>query len=297
MDIGPEISDLIVDYDSQTLERLPVSKAKVIDTLFQLKNKRAISIVSEIQESGEDLNPDAVDDILLRTHYELQRVSELFEQGRRVAAILKPLLRAIRKMDDNEKPLRVRVVDIGCGIGFVPRWLAVNMNNDPHVEFIGTDYNKTLINEAQLLANEEGLNCSFIAGNAFKLEVPATIYLSTGVLHHFRGPHLTEFFNNQQHESVLASIHFDFQATPFSRPGSWLFHEILMREPLARHDGVLSARRAHTGTTLIEAAKQGMPEFHHRIHNNRLWKIFPRAMHAVLSMRPELEKLYDEECR
>lgn len=296
MDLGPEISDLIVDYDAHTLERLPVSKSSVIDTFVKLKNENAIRIVRNIQDNSDQLNPDAVDDILLRTHYELQRVSELFEQGLRVADVLVPLLRAVRKMDgDTRRP--IRIVDIGCGIGFVPRWLAANMISDPLIEFVGTDYNKTLIAEARLLSQEEGLNCNFVTGNAFKLDVPANIYLSTGVLHHFRGTHLVEFFNNQKHDSVLAAIHFDFQATPFSRPGSWLFHEILMREPLARHDGVLSARRAHTGDTLISAANEGMPEFNHRIHNNKLWKMVPRAMHALLSMRPTLSALYDEECK
>lgn len=291
MDICPEISDLIIDYDPDTLERRPVSKQAVLERFRDLNNQKAINVVREIPATENVFDDAAVAEILLRSHYELQRVSELFEQGRRVFELLQKLLPAIRSSQREYANKKLRIVDIGCGIGFVVRWLAAHFPAEANVELIGADYNTALIAEANLLAKEEGLPCTFIADNAFTLDVKADIFLSTGVLHHFRGDSLTTFFRNQDHPGLLASAHFDFQAMPISPLGSWMFHEILMREPLAKHDGVLSSRRAHKHDFLLQAAQTGLADHTHQIHNSRLWGIpfFPRAMHAVLSLKPELK--------
>lgn len=293
MDLGPEISDVLIDYDPVTLERKPVMKAKAREPFELRRNRTALSIIDKIPAADGILDATAVDDILLRSHYELQRVSELFEHGRRVANLLEPLLAAITRTTKHSTP--VRIVDIGCGTGYVIRWLAKYLkSSDWSFELVGTDYNSAFIKEAQHLAREENLKCSFVTGNAFALEVPASIYMSTGVVHHFSGDHLFEFFKSQNQPAVLATVHFDFQSTPFSPLGSWMFHEILMREPLARHDGVLSARRAHPGADLMAAARAGNPDFSHEIYKKDLWGIpfLPRAMNAILSMRGDIKKCW-----
>lgn len=285
-DPGKEISDLIIDYDIVSHERLPVSKNAVLSRFRQQNNAQAIKVVEQIPAPNDLLDADAVDEMLLRSHYELQRVSELFEQGRRVLTLLKPLIESIRKVHTD----RIRIVDIGCGTGYVIRWLADQLGAETDIELIGTDYNKAFIEEASLLAKEEQLKCKFITANAFALDFPAHIFISTGVLHHFRDAALVDFFANQKHSSLLAAAHFDFQSLPFSPAGSWLFHEILMREPLAKHDGVLSSKRAHKKDILIAAAQTALPEYKHEIYKDKLWGIpfLPRAMHALLTTSPKL---------
>ena len=110
--------------------------------------------------------------------------------------------------------------------------------------------------------------------------------LSTGVLHHFRGRALVELFRQHESSSAAGFLHFDFQPSPIAPLGSWLFHRIRMRQPLARHDGVLSAVRAHEASTLLDAVREGAPSFRTSMYATRLWGTpVPRAFNAVVGAR------------
>jgi len=180
-------------------------------------------------------------------------------------------------------------VDLGCGTGYVVRWLAACGNLSRRVELIGADYNAALVAEARRLAAEEKLDCSFVVANAFRLEEPADVILSTGVVHHFRGEALDELFRQHEASPARAFVHFDFQPSPIAPLGSWLFHRVRMRQPLARHDGVLSAVRAHAGQTLLAAARGRAPSFRASVYSKRLWGTpVPRAFHALVGARGSL---------
>jgi SAM-dependent methyltransferase len=177
-------------------------------------------------------------------------------------------------------------VDIGCGTGYAVRWLAACGALGPEVRLLGVDFNRALIDEARRLAALERLDCRFESANAFALEEPATLFLSTGVVHHFRGEALAEFFRQHDRPETWGFAHFDFQPNVFARPGAWLFHYIRMREPLSRHDGVISARRAHTAATLLAAARQ--PAFACGMYGTRVWRLpVPRVFHTLLGLRRE----------
>ncbi|HYH86387.1 MAG TPA: class I SAM-dependent methyltransferase [Pyrinomonadaceae bacterium] len=283
----PEISDEIVAYDPATLERLPVRKRDVEETFRALGNPRAARIVRAMPERGDALDPEAVDRLLVTVHCEMQRMSEEFQHGRRVFELLSPLVKAVG--ETRAAPRRLRVVDLGCGTGFVLRWLAAHARFVQQVELIGADYNAALVREAQGLAREESLDCKFVVANAFRLEEPADIFITTGVIHHFRGDALTRLFRQQEEARASAFLHFDFQPSPFAPLGSWLFHFIRMRQPLARHDGVLSAVRAHTAERLLAAAREGAPGFRVSMCGTRLWRTpIPRAFHALVGARPRV---------
>ena len=282
----PEISDEIVAYDPATLVRLPVRKRDVEETFGALGNQRAARIVRAMPERGGSLDPEAVDRLLVTVHCEMQRMSEEFQHGRRVFELLSPLLKAVRETRGAGRPLRV--VDLGCGTGFVLRWLAAHAQRfGQEVELVGADYNAALVREAQRLARAESLDCKFVVANAFRLEEPADVFITTGVIHHFRGDALTELFRQQDEAGASAFLHFDFQPSPFAPLGSWLFHCIRMRQPLARHDGVLSAVRAHTAERLLAAAREGAPGFRVSMCDTHLWRTpIPRAFHALVGARP-----------
>jgi SAM-dependent methyltransferase len=276
----PEISDEIVSYDPSTLARRGVRKGEVERLFESLGNRRAARIVRSLPERDGLLDPDAVDRLLVTVHCEMQRMSEEFQHGRRVLELLKPMVEAVGA------DRRLRVVDLGCGTGYVMRWLAACGGLGDRVELIGADYNAALVGEARRLAREEGLDCSFVVANAFRLGEPADILLSTGVLHHFRGRALAELFRQHEASRAAGFLHFDFQPSPLAPLGSWLFHRIRMRQPLARHDGVLSAVRAHAGATLLAAAREGAPSFRASMYATRLWGTpIPRAFHAVVGAR------------
>jgi SAM-dependent methyltransferase len=279
-----EISDLIVDFDLETLRRKPVVKRVVVDAFLARGNRRAARIVAALPERDGVLDPGAVDRVLLRAHYELQQMSEEFYHGQRAYEFLRPLLTALRA-GGAAPPFRV--VDLGCGIGYVVRWLAAHTELTDEVELIGADYNVALVEEAQRLAAKEHLRCSFVVANAFRLPRAATVYLSTGVIHHFRNDALREFFTRHDRPESLAFAHFDFQPSFFAPIGSWFFHLVRMRLPLARHDGVVSAARAHRAGTLLTAARTGAPGFITRMFGARLWKLpVPRIMHTIVGIRP-----------
>lgn len=281
-----EISDLIVDFDFETLARRPVLRHEIVQQLQSAGDHGAAEIVKRLPaSSGGLLDQDQVDRLLVCVHCEMQRLSEEFQHGQRIWELLQPIEVALSR--HGIKP-PYRCVDVGCGTGYVIRWLAAHK---PSVnwELIGVDFNEALIHEARRLAQREQLRCCFERANAFRLDQPATVYISTGVLHHFRGHDaLAAFFQQHDHPATWAYAHFDFQPTPLARPGSWLFHIIRMREPLAIHDGVISARRAHAAATLLKAARRA--PFACGIYSARVGALpIPRVFHTILGVRPAIQ--------
>ena len=282
---GPEISDAIVSFDPNTLQRHPVKKADVLDQFRQLRNHEAVRIVQQMPERDGVLDPSAVDKILITSHCEMQRMSEEFQHGKRVAELLKPIVNALRH-GGVQNP--IRIVDIGCGTGFVIRWLAASGSLGDDVELMGVDFNVALLNEAQRLATIENLRCKFAVANAFQLKEPATIFISTGILHHFRDENLNYLLQQHCRPETCAFVHFDFHSSPMAPLGSWLFHVVRMREPLARHDGVLSAVRAHKSRYLLAVTRNAAPEFVSAIYGTRLWRMpIPRVFHSLVGIRPK----------
>ena len=280
-----EISDLIVDYDDETLARRPVARREVAERFRAEGNARAARIVEAMPAQGGVLDPDAVDRLLVTVHAEMQRISEEFEHGRRAAELLASLLLALREAGE---PAPLRIVDVGCGTGYVIRWLAAHAGFHD-VELVGVDYNAALVTKAQRLAALKGLRCRFAVANAFRLAEPATVFLSTGVLHHFRGDALVRFFAFHELDTARAFAHFDFQPGLLASFGSWLFHAVRMRQPLSKHDGVLSAVRAHRPAALLDAARRGCPSFQTSLYSTRLGSTpVPRAFASVIDVKPAL---------
>lgn len=244
----PELSDLILDTDPDTLERRPVSRAAVRMVLDGHGMRSARRILDRIG-GGDTLDTTEVDGILVRSHAELQRLAFEFRNGERLVMLLRPLVDVLRGGDR-----RIRIVDIGCGMGFLLRWLAAHGRLGAEVELVGCDFNPTLISTARALADEERLDVEFRVANAFTLERPADVYISSGVLHHFRGDDLGRFFAMQAQTGARAMLHLDIKHSWAAPLGAWIFHRARMREPLARHDGVLSAIRAHPREALVSAS-------------------------------------------
>src|SRR5260370_31209737 len=105
-------------------------------------------------------------------------------------AILAPLVAAMR----GSVPRPVRVVDVGCGTGYVLRWLAKFGALGQDVELIGVDFNRDLVEEAARLAAEEGLDTRFEHGDALRRDEGADVYISTGVLPHIQLDNVAEIF-------------------------------------------------------------------------------------------------------
>ncbi|MBM4776058.1 MAG: class I SAM-dependent methyltransferase [Archangiaceae bacterium] len=281
----PELSDLLLDVDPETLARRPVKRAAV-NAVLEKHGMRVGRRVVDAIPGADVLDPDAVDGVLLRSHTELQRLSFEFQNGVRLLQLLRPLLNVLRS-SETERPLRI--VDIGCGLGFVVRWLAAYGELGDDVELLGCDFNPALIRLAQKLTEEEGLRCQFRVTNAFTLERRAHVFLSTGVLHHFRGDDLGRFFQRQAQAGAKALLHCDIKASWAAPLGSWIFHQARMREPLARHDGVLSAVRAHPAAVMVAAARAHGRPLVYSVFDGA-WSPLPilRSLNTLVGLDPSL---------
>jgi len=287
----PEITDLIIQYDPKTLERLPVRKSDVLDVFAGFGNRKALRAVAALPDHQGLLDNRAIDRILISTHWEMQRLAEEFYHGHRVWDLLRRVVATVRATGYRDK---LRVIDVGCGIGYTTRWLAAHIPLQKHgIDVVGMDLNSTLIREATRLAAAEHLNCQFVQGDAFSREHSGHIYLSTGVIHHFRGESLREFLRRHEQPDTFAFLHYDFQPSVLAPFGSWFFHYLRMRTAIARHDGVLSAVRAHRANTLVDAARSAVPAFASGIYGAKIWKTpAPRVFHTLFGVRrPLLDEL------
>jgi SAM-dependent methyltransferase len=250
-----EVSDLVRAVDPDSGERLRVRRDDVLDRLRAAGDRRGMRVVARLPARPDGtLDPAGVDQVLLRCHTELQRLSEEMQQGRRVADVLRPLLAAVRERTGVQRP---RVVDVGCGLGHVVRWLSWHRPVGP-VELVGCDLDESLVAAAARLAAAERLDCAFLHADALSLDQPADVVMSTGFVHHLRGADLPAFLARQR--DVAAYVHWDLATGPLTAIGARLFHQARMREPLARHDGVISALRAYDDATLVAAVRTGTPD-------------------------------------
>jgi SAM-dependent methyltransferase len=276
-----EISDLIIHHDMATGARLPVRRDDVVSALRAAGDRRGARIAESLPQHDGVLDGHAVERLLVRTHTELQRLNEELRIAEQLAELLVPLLAAVAGSGE-----RLRVVDVGCGIGYAIRWLAVSgVLGD--VDLCGVDFNAALVAEANRLAAAEGLSCQFVHGDAFALPRSATVYISTGLLHHLRGADLGAFFRAQADAGAQAYCHFDIAATRLAPLGAWMFHRARMREPLGRHDGVASARRAHADHELMTAARSApdlVPLLYRPVHHSNP---FCASVRPVVGVRPQ----------
>lgn len=280
----PELSDLIVEFTPDG--RQPVRAADVIANLEADGHHRSARLARSLPvRDGGFFDEHGVDGVLLRAHLELQRLAEEIQHGHRVSRLLQPLIELL------DGP--VTIVDVGCGLGFLVRWFAESNVLGDRVSVMGVDFNRSLLDGARALAAAESLDCEFVAGDAFALDRPATIYMSTGVIHHFRSAELATFFAQQQAAGATACFHFDVAPTPLTPLGAWMFHRARMREPLARHDGVNSALRAHSDSTLIDAMRAGAPSWTPMLFDavGRRASVL-NVMRPIIAMQPELVERY-----
>jgi hypothetical protein len=109
---GPEISDVIVDYDPATLVRRPVMKREAVDRLRDASvPRKARRIADGFATRGEAFDPDAIDGALVRSHL------ELLHEEFRVGALMRRLLVPVIELVASTHKGGIRVVDLGCGLG------------------------------------------------------------------------------------------------------------------------------------------------------------------------------------
>ena len=272
-----ELTDLIVATDPVSGTRLPVRRDAVIAQLTAGGQDRAARLARRLPARDGVLVAEEIDALQIRVHCELQRLGEELQLPRRIAEWL-VRWRATRPGEP------IRVIDVGCGLGHVVRWLAAYDALGPGADLVGVDLNRALVTRAAELAAAEGLHCRFIAGDALAPGVAGddgmtTVVISSGLLHHLPASALPEFFAAQRDRRVAAFAHWDIDPGPWTTFGAWIFHRARMREPVSRHDGVLSARRAHPASVLLAAARAGAPDYRPACADGPRW--WPRLSEVL----------------
>jgi hypothetical protein len=74
----PEITDLVVQHDASTLNRLRVSKQEVAEVFSRFGNQKALRAVRALPEKDGWLDDREIDALLLTVHWEMQRLAEEF---------------------------------------------------------------------------------------------------------------------------------------------------------------------------------------------------------------------------
>lgn len=245
-----EISDVITPG--------PVRRSEAAARLRASSQEQAARLVERLPATDDVLDEPHVVALMRRVHAELQRLGEELQLPQRISEDLDRLREAMGNR------LR-RVVDLGCGSGYVLRWLS----HDPSltgVDLVGVDHDPGLMEWAARLGAADGCRARFVVGDALAPgvaidEPEATIVISSGVLHHIPAGDLPEFFAAHAAAGVAAFAHYDPEPGWLTNAGSWLFHRARMREAVSRHDGNLSMRRAHPAAALLAAVAEGSPGY------------------------------------
>lgn len=284
-----EILDVLWRTDPDSGERLPVSRADAVAGLHTSGQFRTARLVARLPHDGHHLDPAAVDRVFLEVHCELARLSETLCVPERMASVIRPLIAQVREREGDGP---VRVVDVGCGLGFDMRSMAAHGLLGPDVEHWGLDLNSLLVEVARTAADDEDLPVTFTVGDAFEaapvIEEPArTILVSQSLLHHLGPTRLPDFFGHHRDVGVAAFAHFDVNPGFWSTVGGWVLHRARMRHPVARHDGNVSMRRALSAAVLLDCATSAVGEAYSlECDGRRSWMPEPhRALRPVVGVR------------
>ncbi|WP_144276415.1 class I SAM-dependent methyltransferase [Demequina sp. NBRC 110053] len=257
-----EVLDVLWESDPESGERLPVRKADALERLAASGQHKAVRLVERIPASADGtLDSVAVDEIFLAVHLELARLSEFVRVPQRMASSLRPVVDRLREESDGP----VRVIDVGCGLGFDTRVMCSTGALGPGVEYVGLDFNALLIEAAKRLAHAESIPVRFVHGDALDPSLAIddpdrTLMISSGVLHHIGRDDLPDFFARHGEIAVAGFAHFDPCPGFWTDAGAWMLHRTRMREPISRHDGALSMRRALRGEELLALARAGLAD-------------------------------------
>lgn len=251
-----EVLDVLWDSEMPSGDRLPVNKADALAQLTDRGQHKAARLIEDLPARADGTFEEGpVDHIFLAVHLELARLSEFVHVPQRMASSLAPVVARLR----DEAGGTIRVVDVGCGIGFDTRVLAATGALGPGVEFVGLDFNSLLVDAGARLARAEDIPVRFLHGDALDpslaIDDPArTLMISSGVLHHIGRESLGDFFARHGELGVAGFAHFDPSPGFWTHAGAWMLHQTRMREPISRHDGSMSMRRAFTAEELLESA-------------------------------------------
>ena len=159
-----------------------------------------------------------------------------------------------------------RVLDLCTGAGDLPRVMVdFARSRDITIRVVAVDANPATLAIARRLS--EGYpEIEFIEGNALTFGTPGEYDLvhHSLALHHFSEHDAVRLLARCQMLGSRWVLVSDLERSPFTTFGVWLLTALIYRDPMTRHDGRISAKRAFSFGELHELAESaGWIDFEH----------------------------------
>jgi ubiquinone/menaquinone biosynthesis C-methylase UbiE len=209
---------------------------------------------------------ELMDDANLDTHL----LQEIYTDINKVNKVLKGFflsLRAMARIIEENPRNSYTILDMGCGDGAMLRKVASYFKSKSfELKLIGIDLNAKSIQLAKENSKEYP-NILFLEQDILALEaneLQCDILLCTLTMHHFDSKAIPTFLNQFANLSRLGVVINDLQRSKVSYYLYKLFSLIFMKTKIAKHDGLVSIKRAFTKSDLI-AFSRNLPNIQHEI--------------------------------
>jgi SAM-dependent methyltransferase len=149
-----------------------------------------------------------------------------------------------------------RVLDLCTGAGDLPRLMVDFARSiDARVRIVALDANPATIEIARR-RSQGYTEINFVEGNALTYGAPAEFdFVHCALaLHHFSDSDAARLLTRCRILSARWVLAADLERSPFTTFAVWLLTALIYSEPMTRHDGRLSARRAFSFAELRELA-------------------------------------------
>lgn len=146
------------------------------------------------------------------------------------------------------------VLDVGCGIGDIPRAFAAN-----GVRVVATDISPQITHMAANESVPHSVPVLYAAADGMQLplaDASVDVAHCSFALHHFMPTVAVAFLREMQRVARQGIIVNDLVRSWAGIGGAWLLGHAISRNRLTRHDGLVSARRAYTLGELHKLAAQ-----------------------------------------
>jgi len=213
---------------------------------------------SEQQEIMDDPNLDLV--ALKEVFMDINKVNRVLN-GHAIT------IRAIEKTLDENPQKSYTIVDLGCGNRDMLKKIALYFRNRAiSLKLVGVDLNGNAINIAMENCKHFS-NISFLQKDILSLDVlvpQCDILLCTLTMHHFGKEEIQEFLHRIVRLPRIGIIINDLQRSMVSYYLFKIFSVIFIKTHIARHDGLVSIKRAFIKSELKEYSK-AFPLITHQI--------------------------------
>ena len=154
---------------------------------------------------------------------------------------------------------RPTILDVGCGSGDIALAVAARLRRDGHTpRIICADLHRPILTAARRHIGA-ALPCDYLCADGLRLPLPGRavdLVLCSATLHHFPQAEATRLLGELGRVARGAVLVSDLARGWLTYLGACALTAIATRNPVTRHDGVVSALRAYTAREVRALARE-----------------------------------------